>query len=317
MQGSVIVPSRGGRARLPRLLAALEAQTLTDFEVIVVCDGDIDDSAGLIDSWSDRLDVHSVVFPENRGRPAALNAGFAQAAGRVLIRCDDDLDPQPDFVANHVAHHSGEPVGIVGICHDVFGDTAYARAYGRDADERTVAFWRTLPPEDTWRCWSANVSVTRETFDAIGSYDDRYRRYGWEDVDWGYRLHLAGIPVIVAEDVTCGHFGPAASIRDRAEKAFLSGASEFAFTSKHGVNERHGAGPTSSWNVLVRCSANIMSSEAAVIRWAGVADRILAFVPKPIGTKLAALTVEGAGRSGHRRSMEQTDAAPSRVTDSR
>ena len=48
VQVSVVVPSRGGRRRLETLLRCLEAQTEQRFEVVVVIDGDVDDSAGLL-----------------------------------------------------------------------------------------------------------------------------------------------------------------------------------------------------------------------------------------------------------------------------
>ena len=41
-RGSVVIPSRGGAERLPRILAALVAQQGSDWEAVVVLDGDID-----------------------------------------------------------------------------------------------------------------------------------------------------------------------------------------------------------------------------------------------------------------------------------
>lgn len=61
------------------LLNVLARQTLTDFEVVVVVDGDIDDTAGML--GRDYPHVQVIVFPENRGRAAALSAGFAAARG--------------------------------------------------------------------------------------------------------------------------------------------------------------------------------------------------------------------------------------------
>ena len=127
-RGSVVIPSRGGAERLPRILAALVAQQGSDWEAVVVLDGDIDDSAAVVARYAVDHPVRAVVFPENQGRAAALNAGFATAEGDVLIRADDDLEPGTDYVARHVAHHEaawarGEEVGIVGMCWDVFPAT--------------------------------------------------------------------------------------------------------------------------------------------------------------------------------------------------
>ena len=85
MKASVIVPSRGGAERLPRLLDALSRQTYESWEAVIVLDGDIDGSASVVERYS-HLPVQVLVFPENRGRVAALNAGFAAADGDVLYR---------------------------------------------------------------------------------------------------------------------------------------------------------------------------------------------------------------------------------------
>ena len=93
-EASIIVPSYRGAGRLPALFDALAGQQIggPDFEVIVVIDGVDDGSVALVEAES-RFPVSPVLFPENRGRVEALNAGFGTARGRVLIRCDDDLVP--------------------------------------------------------------------------------------------------------------------------------------------------------------------------------------------------------------------------------
>ena len=81
-QASLIIPSRGGRDRLPRLFAALEQQTHRDLEVVVVIDGDADDSESLARSWARHIPLTTIVLPDNRGRSVALNTGFGAAEGQ-------------------------------------------------------------------------------------------------------------------------------------------------------------------------------------------------------------------------------------------
>lgn len=93
------------------LFESLRGQTHQDFEALVVIDGDIDDSESLVRRTSRELPVHAIVFPENRGRAAALNAGFLAATGDVLIRSDDDLELEPDFLEHHLRLHAEAPRG--------------------------------------------------------------------------------------------------------------------------------------------------------------------------------------------------------------
>lgn len=297
-KASIVIPSRGGRERLPMVLAAFGNQTEPDFEVIVVVDGDIDDSAAVLAGLTTGFPLSTIIFPENRGRPAALNAGFAAAKGDVLIRCDDDLEVDPDFVATLVRYHGDpdRPTGVIGMCQDVFRpETRYAQVYGiaADADIRRVT---PLIPEDrVWRAWSAVVAVTRETFDRVGDYDERYRRYGWEDVDWGYRAHLAGVRIVVEPRTIALHHNPARTTRERTTKALASGASRGTFEQIHGDGVLRGdQRPRSAWNTLVTATSKVLN-DTTVGPLTSAVDAVIRVLPQWPARKLVALMVEAAG----------------------
>jgi glycosyltransferase involved in cell wall biosynthesis len=301
---SVVVPSYNGVGRLSRLLRSLKAQVDADWEAIIVLDGSTDDSAATVKLAGAMMPVRAIALDKNMGRPVALNAGFEAAAGRVLVRCDDDLELPPTFLRNHVAHHAGSAVGVIGMCVDVFGETAYARRYGRQADRNIRSSAYALPAADRWRMWSANVSVTRETFDAVGPYDDDYRVYGWEDVDWGYRLHQLGVPVIIPSDIEALHHNPATSARERATKALASGASRNLFMAKHPEADIEPVGHDglSPWGLAVATTARV-TTPATVGAIGSIADAVSRVAPRAVGTKVVALAVEAAGAAAsHQRS---------------
>ncbi|REJ08087.1 glycosyltransferase family 2 protein [Microbacterium bovistercoris] len=294
---SLVIPSRGGVDRLPHLFHALGRQTTTDWEAIVVLDGDIDSSAGVVDAAAAELPVRSIVFDENRGRSAALNAGFAAARGQVLIRCDDDLRPAPDYVASHIARHeSSTAVGVIGLYRNVYPDTAYARAYGRARDRRfrEEAYAATA----TWRYWAGNVSVTRETYDRVGDYDEDYRAYGWEDVDWGYRLQVFGAEVILAPELETLHHIAAVTTEIRIERAFHSGAARRTFVGKHGSQVFGERAPDHGWwGRLIDRTAERDGLSQLRAR-ARKADATLDRMPRWAAEKRVSWLVESAARSG-------------------
>jgi GT2 family glycosyltransferase len=293
---SLVVPSRGGRDRLPRLLAAIAAQERTPVETVVVLDGDVDDSASVLRAWHDRLDLTVVELPDNRGRSAALNAGFAAAKGDVLVRCDDDLVPSPGFAARHASHHTGEPVGVVGLPRNIFPDTAYARAFGRYWDELHRADAYALPADRHWQHWAGNVSVSRETWERVGPYDEAFRHYGWEDVDWGYRLHRAGIPVVLDPELETPHHLAAVTCETRTRRAYHSGAARDRFETKHGT--RTDDGPDSAWAWAVdRVARHLTEKRAAA--WGARLDRRIDRMPAPVAHKLIAFLVQSASVAGY------------------
>lgn len=312
VEATVVVPSYRGASTLPRLLDSLAAQRPggPSFEVVVVVDGEDDGSVALL-GREDRIDVRPIVFPDNRGRVAALNAGYDAARGRVLIRCDDDLAVPSTFVAAHVQAHEGGTVGAIGLTRDVHAESAFARAYGRDASGRSYTAAASRGAEGRWRHWAANCSVSRETWEQVGPYDVRYRAYGWEDIDYGYRLFARGIELVVVEGAEAEHHGPARTAAARAMKAYEAGAARTVFESIHPRALPQGGVRGGLWDRTVEIVARTLRSRSAVQISAGVVDRILPAVPVVVGRKLVALMVEGAAMAGQnvRRSPSGRDGS--------
>lgn len=309
MRATVVIPSRGGAARLPLLLSTLAAQTYSDWEAIVVIDGDVDASAEVVASFS-HLPITSIVFPENRGRVAALNAGFEAATGDVLIRADDDFELNPGHIAAHVEPHLTGEVGVVGLPLNVAPDNAYMRTYGAWADKVGRDGARATPPADRWRLWGGNVSCTRGLFDRVGGYDPRYKGYGWEDLDFGYRLARLGIPIVIAEDANVRHHMAAVTADVRVQRACSSGAARRQFESIHGAGSSGAAEPVSSgaWNRAVGTAARLGPKQLATA--AKVIDLALPVLPRAVGRKLVALTVEAGGVSGFKHGTDEPQGRP-------
>jgi glycosyltransferase involved in cell wall biosynthesis len=301
VRASIVVPTYRGAERLPGLLDSLAGQVrgTAPFEVVLVIDG-IDDGTVEIARREYRVPLRHILLPENRGRVEALNTGFAAARGEVLIRCDDDLVVPTGYVAAHIAAHEGSTtVGVVGPTRDVHSPTPYAHAYGFDAAERSYAHVLSSPSSQRWRLWAASCSVSRSTWDEIGPYDDRYRGYGWEDVDYGYRLHAAGIPIEIITEATAEHHGPARTAHARAVKAFDAGRARATFRGLHPealIGEPTAGGGV--WGVGVAAAARALGRSGAVERRARWVDLVLPYVPRQVGRKLVALAVEGAGLAG-------------------
>lgn len=297
---SIVVPSRGGATRLPVLFESLRRQTQQDVEMIVVLDGDIDGSEDVVRRAGAELPVRAITFPENRGRAAALNAGFDASAAEVLIRADDDLELEDDFVDHHVRLHQDGSHGVVAMCRDVFPDTPYARAYGIAADEaiREQAF--ETPPDRRWLWWSGNVSTTADDYRLVGPYDEAFRAYGWEDIEWGYRLHLAGRPIIIAPDFTTLHHGPVVTTVDRVSRAFHSGSAFRKFVEKHQTDPWSGQRTERSpWNSAVRL-ASALAYERTVTFAGRSLDRAVDHLPPWLATKAVALAVQASADAGRR-----------------
>lgn len=106
MSVSIIIPTYNGALKIPHLLKALEGQSFTDFEVIVVIDGSTDHTYELINEANYQLKNLQLIRQLNGGRSVARNTGAEKAQGDILIFFDDDVVPLHNTVELHVKHHA-------------------------------------------------------------------------------------------------------------------------------------------------------------------------------------------------------------------
>jgi GT2 family glycosyltransferase len=301
---SVVVPTRGGATRLPVLLDALADQQVDEpWEVVLVIDGDIDGSREVIEAYADRLPLRLVERTGGVGVSAALAAGYDAARGEIVLRCDDDLTPRPGFLAAHLARHrerpaDAPPLGVVSLTRDVFGDTPYAMAYGRPANERLIAQAYARPPEQRWLHWAACNSVPRTAYEAAGGFDPTmtYR----EDSELGLRLARTGVEIVIDPELEIEHRGPAPDVASRAGRAFISGASTVAFGERHPGVQTSAVPATGSWGRAVALAAGRIGSRHDAVELGLKVDGMLPRVPVRARGKVVAWAVEAAAAAGRR-----------------
>jgi glycosyltransferase involved in cell wall biosynthesis len=96
---SLVVPAYNEAESLIPLASAI-AETLAahdgSYEVLFVDDGSTDHTADVLRELATKqLEVRTIRFRHNAGQSAALDAGFKQARGRVVVTLDADLQNDP------------------------------------------------------------------------------------------------------------------------------------------------------------------------------------------------------------------------------
>lgn len=104
---SVIVPHFNRQELIVPTLEALRAQTLTNWELIVVDDASHEDPTGVIRSVIPAARVIRQL--ENRGPAAARNVGIDAARGRFVAFLDSDDHWEPTKLERQLAAVLGEP----------------------------------------------------------------------------------------------------------------------------------------------------------------------------------------------------------------
>ena len=227
---SVVVPTYNRAPLLRRTLASLVQQrNPPPFEVIVADDGSADDSEQVAAEFRDRLAIR-YCYQEDEGYWVARvrNLGAAIARAPVLVFLDSGTLAGPDLLAGHMRHHAGyhadpgSPAQGPAVVGYAYGYRPYdptpglAEAFARLSSEQVYERYRADPLfrdsrhealaevgfdlsglKMPWMFfWTMNVSVHAGDYAAAGGFDERFRSWGGEDLELGYRLHQYGVPFI-------------------------------------------------------------------------------------------------------------------------
>ena len=99
---SVIMPVYNVEAYVSEAIDSVLAQTLPDFELIIVDDGGSDGSVDICKSYNDpRI---RIISQTNRGLPGARNTGIAHARAPYIALLDSDDRYHPDKLLMHYVH---------------------------------------------------------------------------------------------------------------------------------------------------------------------------------------------------------------------
>ena len=99
---SIIVPVYKAEKWLHRCVDSILAQTMTDFELLLIDDGSPDKSGEICDEYASKDDRIKVIHQENKGSVGARNAGLATAKGEYLAFVDSDDYVREDMLRKMV-----------------------------------------------------------------------------------------------------------------------------------------------------------------------------------------------------------------------
>lgn len=182
---SIVLAVRNARGALPKALASLAAQTLTDWECIVVDDGSTDGTAEAA-GGDPRL---RVVRQEAAGLTAALRRGVSEAKGAFLARLDADDACLPDRLRRQMEELARRPeLSAVGCGVELVSDSGAplgARVYPAEHAALVASLDALLTPIP-----HSTLMVRRDAFEAVGGYRAVFQKA--QDYDLLRRLSERG-----------------------------------------------------------------------------------------------------------------------------
>jgi GT2 family glycosyltransferase len=201
---SIVIPNWNGRDLLAKYLPHVLAATAgnPDNEVIVVENGSTDDSAQFLRETFP--DVRVVPLEKNLGFGGGSNAGFRAARNDIVVLLNNDMRPEPDFLAPLLAGFSDDKVFAVS-CQIFFNDPDKLR----EETGLTEGWWesgslrvrhRDDPAiQDLYPCFyggGGSCAFDRRKFLELGGFDHLLSPFYLEDTDLGFEAWKRGWKVL-------------------------------------------------------------------------------------------------------------------------
>ena len=226
---SIVVVTYNNRDLNRLCLESLFARTeWPNLEVFVVDNGSSDGTRELLAGFAvPRANLRVIELEENRGFPAAVNAGLAASTGGYLVLLNNDtvltrgwltallrhLATDGDLgligpVTNAIANEARVDVGYSGLA----GLPGWAASWTRDHDGETFSISMAA-----FFC----VAMRREIFEAVGPLDERFGLGLFEDGDYCRRVRAGGWEIRCARDSFVHHWQNA-SFRRLGKDAYFA-----------------------------------------------------------------------------------------------
>ncbi len=196
---SVCIPTYNRAHFLPEAIASVQAQSFSDWELIVCDDGSRDGTPELMSGFDDKR-IRYIRHESNIGKSNNMRSGYEAATGEYFVKFDDDDRLMPDFLAKmHQVLDQNPAVDLVASDHWVMDEKGEIQTNWSDAN--SVKWGRSqldsgiLPDllHQVFVIQSLQIGATLWRLDALKDLD--YMRQDWqncEDNDLFVRFALSG-----------------------------------------------------------------------------------------------------------------------------
>lgn len=244
MKAAVIIPNYNGLKFMDPCMSALDKQTYRDFRVIVVDNGSVDGSEGLLKKYEDEGRASVIYLPVNTGFSGAVNAGISAAlqdGAEYIVLLNNDTEAEPDYLMKMIELMESpgnekaaavSPLMISMADHSVIDSAGdgYALcgwAFQRGVGRKTGLHKFSCAKQVFSACAGAAL-YRAEALKAIAGHDtsaagadDAGKDRVWffdpmhfaylEDLDVSMRLRTLGYTILYAPEARVYHFGSGTS----------------------------------------------------------------------------------------------------------
>jgi len=199
LMASIVIPAKNAGDSIHRCLNALTQQTLssTDYEVILIDDGSVDNTADIAESFEIR-----VVRADHGGPALARNNGAKLAKAPVILFTDADCIPEKDWVEKMLEPFSNPDVAGVKGAYRSNQRELIARFVQAEYESKYeyMSRFEFIDFIDTY-----SAGFRRDIFLELKGFDTRFPGASVEDQEFSFRLHEKGHRMVFVPEAVVQH----------------------------------------------------------------------------------------------------------------
>lgn len=200
---SIVIPNYNGLKLLQKHIPSV-VKFARRAEIIVVDDASSDDSVSWLTKNFPRIKV--LKLGKNHGFVGAVNAGFKQAKGELVLLLNSDVSLTEDTITCLKAHFKDPKVFAVGAKEVIKGRADRGKSVGTFARGLLVhSRANKLDFGPTLWVFGASGMFRKSVWQKLKGMDELFKPAYWEDIDISYRAWKAGYTLLFEPNAIVHH----------------------------------------------------------------------------------------------------------------
>ena len=231
---SVVIPVKNGGKIFEKLLRRLlTEQKIKPYEVIVVDDGSRDNTVDIARKYG----VKVFFTGGGRGANAGRNIGLREARGDIIAFTDADCIPAEDWIESIIGKLREKEVdGIAGSTFIANPEYFLSRYLERSFLTPSPKYGSEVVLRKDFNpllvVATSNFAIKKLVSQKIGGFDEDFKWYGSDDMDFVYRMLKEGMTVLCTPKPVVYHFHRT-SLKKALKRYFQYGQGFAVFSKKH------------------------------------------------------------------------------------
>ncbi|MCQ6285453.1 MULTISPECIES: glycosyltransferase [Bacillus cereus group] len=216
---SIVIPVFNSESIIGQVLNSLIEQDYdkNKYEIILVDDASTDKSVSVIQGFVDNYkNIKLFVNNKNSGRSKTRNKAIENSSNELVIMLDSDCVPITNqFINRHVEFHMSNKKGLgIGAIYFPSKSNNSFDQFREQRENIRLRYGENTTKLEFVYVTTANLSIRMENLRESQGFDEDFKYWGSEDIEFGYRLFKNDYEIsLIEQDGDVHHFDERISLK--------------------------------------------------------------------------------------------------------